>query len=72
MQLIKVISLAALFAGTAFAAPAAEADAKPPKPKKPSFTTTVTQTNICGNNVTPYCCNSDNKGGYVDCKATGK
>jgi hypothetical protein len=67
MQLVKFLGLASLLAGTAFAAPAAEP--KPPKPSSPA--STVTQTNVCGNNVTPYCCNADN-GGISNCNALGK
>jgi hypothetical protein len=72
MQLINFVGLAALLAGTAIAAPAAEAG-KPPKPPKPtgSAPTTVVQSNVCGNNVTPYCCNGDNAGN-ANCNAMGK
>jgi hypothetical protein len=73
MQLIKVFGLAALLAGTAFAAPAAEAEAGRPKPPKPTAPPApVTQTNVCGNNVAPYCCNTDNKGKVTTCNAMGK
>ncbi|MCJ1423389.1 hypothetical protein MMC29_001272 [Sticta canariensis] len=63
MQLTNVLA-AFLLVGTAFAAPSAD---KPKKPEKPTYSI-VQQANQCGNNVTPYCCNADNKSSS-SCKA---
>ncbi|EON69205.1 hypothetical protein W97_08464 [Coniosporium apollinis CBS 100218] len=72
MHFTKVFALVAIFATGALAAPVAEADATPPKPVKPVINkpkiNIATQTNVCGNGVTPFCCTSDNKGSS-SCKA---
>ena len=67
MHFSKVFTLTALFAAGAFALPNAEPNT-PPKPPKPS-PTSVNQQNVCGNNVTPYCCTADGYGGYNSCYA---
>ncbi|KAK4986235.1 hypothetical protein LTR50_005464 [Elasticomyces elasticus] len=66
MHFSKIFAIAALFASGALAAPAAEAEAahKPtPRPQP----TVVSQSNSCGNNAMPYCCNTDNYGAYTTC-----
>jgi len=72
----KYLVAAAFFAAGALAVPVAEpgkppspAPSKPTQPTKPSqpTATVVSQTNQCGNDATPYCCNTDNKGKYTLC-----
>ena len=70
MQLIKALAFIGLLAGGALAAPNAEPN--PPKPPKPSPSPPPPQKNACGNNATPYCCNTDNKGNYAYCYVFGK
>lgn len=75
MHMTKVFAFATILAAGALAAPAAEAN--PPKPTPPQnppqpTQTTVNQSNACGNNATPYCCNTDNKGKYTTCYAFRK
>ena len=83
MHFAKYLALAALIATGALAAPAAEANPNkpappppPPKPTKPTqpaqpSPTTVAQSNQCGNDATPYCCNTDNTGKYTTCSVLG-
>ena len=71
MHFTKVIALAALLTGSAIAAPAAEPN-NPPPPKQPPpqpSPTNINQQNACGNNAQPYCCTTDQWGGYVSCYA---
>lgn len=74
MQFTKAFAIAAFFAASAFAAPGAEPTRpdKPGKPNKPEPKPPVNQSNACGNNASPYCCNTDNKGSYASCYAFGK
>ena len=72
MYFTKFFALTVFLAAGAFAAP----NNPPPPPTKPApppqpTQTIVNQQNQCGNNVTPYCCISDNKGSYSSCSAMG-
>jgi hypothetical protein len=68
----KYFALAALIVTGVVAAPAAEPNPpKPNPPPKPAQPTPVQQTNQCGNNATPYCCDTDGKGAYTTCKVLG-
>jgi hypothetical protein len=79
MHLTKVLTLMAVLAGTALAAPAAEAEAgasKSTNTRKPTNTgrpkpqpTIVDQSNQYGTGITPYCCNTDNRGQFTSCYA---
>ncbi|KAJ9616546.1 hypothetical protein H2200_000265 [Cladophialophora chaetospira] len=75
MHFTKYFALAALIATGALAVPVAEPNKPkpnpPPKPAQPTATT-VSQTNQCGNNAQPYCCDTDGKGAYTVCKVLGK
>ncbi|KAI4226526.1 MAG: hypothetical protein LQ349_006865 [Xanthoria aureola] len=54
MHFTQHLALVGLFAATALAAPTE--DSCPQKPAKPAPAPT---TNACGNDATPYCCNTD-------------
>lgn len=72
MQFTNILAVAVLLAGSALAAPAA--DANPPKAVKPSkpASTTVAQSNNCGNTATPYCCDSETLSALTTCSILGK
>ncbi|MCJ1245560.1 hypothetical protein MMC30_002764 [Trapelia coarctata] len=63
MHYLKTLTLTALLFGSALAAP----NVKPTKPAKPTPTPGPVQTNVCGNNDAPYCCNTDGFGFYTTC-----
>jgi hypothetical protein len=65
MHSIKALSLVVLFAAGALAG-----GPTPPRPA-PTPIQLINQTNVCGNNVEPYCCNSE-EGGTVTCAAIGE
>ncbi|KAI4262050.1 MAG: hypothetical protein L6R42_002769, partial [Xanthoria sp. 1 TBL-2021] len=54
MHFTSLLALVGLFAGGALAAPTE--DSRPQKPAKPA---PAPPTNGCGNDATPYCCNTD-------------
>lgn len=54
MRFTKLLALVGLFAGSALAAPTED-----PRPQKPAKPAPAPPTNGCGNDATPYCCNTD-------------
>src|SRR5881227_98846 len=76
MHPFKVLSTLALLAIGVLASPA-PVPGKPPRPPPPppsrpapTPVQLISQSNVCGNNVSPYCCSSVN-GGSVTCSAIG-
>lgn len=76
MHFTKYFAIVAFIATGVLASPMPGKAPPPPPPKPappppPSQPTTVSQSNTCGNNATPYCCNTDSKGAYTTCKVLG-
>ncbi|KAK5284408.1 hypothetical protein LTR14_011705 [Exophiala xenobiotica] len=69
MHCMKYFGVIAILASMGLAVPNPPKPPKPTEPAKPTATV-VNQSNICGNNNTPYCCSTD-KEGKTTCTAMG-